>query len=125
MNAVPLLFAQQAADNTGRTIRLIIMGLLAVAMLLALLTVWYWRHTDPRRRLRPVADPVGVQEQSYAHEAPGPDAGSPVAGPSAGSGSFAATISETEADEWLRLTGPQALPRTQTNSTHNPAAGLP
>lgn len=112
MNPVPLLFAQQAADNTGRTIRLIIVGLLAVAVLLALLTVWYWRHTDPRRRLRPVADPVGVQEQSYAHPGPVPDAGSPAAGLSVGSAPFAAAISETEADEWLRLTGPQALPRT-------------
>ncbi len=112
MNPVPLLFAQQAADNTGRTIRLIIMGLLAVAVLLALLTVWYWRHTDPRRRPRPVNDPVANQEPLSTQHGPAPDADLPVTGRSVASSAFSSAISETEADEWLRLTGPQALPRT-------------
>lgn len=107
-NPVPLLFAQQAADDTGQTIRLIIMGLLAVAVLLALLTVWYWRHTDPRRRLRPVADPIGATQpfDRGEHSVPVTSARVP------GAHLAAASVAEVDADEWLRLTGPQALPRT-------------
>ena len=113
-NPVPLLLAQQAADDTGQTIRLIIMGLLAVAVLLALLTVWYWRHTDPRRRLRPVADPVGAPEP-FDPRGYGVDeerGARPVGAPSPHSPVSAAPVSQLDADEWLRLTGPQALPRT-------------
>ncbi|MDA3041053.1 MAG: hypothetical protein O3C27_16285 [Actinomycetota bacterium] len=103
MNRGALLLAQQAADETGQTIRLIIMGLLAVAVLLALLTVWYWRHTDPRRRLRPVADPIVIPEPLVDARGRGAGEGQRVP---------AASFSEIDAEEWLRLTGPQALPRT-------------
>jgi hypothetical protein len=34
-------------DNTGTVVALVIAGLLLVALLLALLTYWYWRNTRP------------------------------------------------------------------------------
>jgi hypothetical protein len=36
-------------DNTGTIVALVIAGLLVVALLLALLTYWFWRSTRPRR----------------------------------------------------------------------------
>jgi hypothetical protein len=34
-------------DNTGTVVALVITGLLVVALLLGLLTYWYWRNTRP------------------------------------------------------------------------------
>ena len=56
----------QIAADTGRTgdiIQAVVVGLLIVAALLAVSTVWFWRHTDPRRqrgRLRDV-QPIEVR----------------------------------------------------------------
>ena len=36
-------------DNTGTVVALVISGLLVVALLLALLTYWFWRNTRPAR----------------------------------------------------------------------------
>ncbi len=38
-------------DATGRTVTSIVLALVGVAAALALLTAWYWRSTDPRRRV--------------------------------------------------------------------------
>jgi len=97
------VFAQQAADNTGRTVTLIIIGLLLVALILGLLTFWYWRHTDPRSRMRLlVPDPVNDQDQAIEPMLSTPtDVGVDLR-------SNAELLGEDEADEWLRLTGPQA-----------------
>jgi hypothetical protein len=35
------------SDNTGTVVALVIAGLVLVALLLALLTYWYWRNTRP------------------------------------------------------------------------------
>lgn len=114
-----LLLAQQAADDTGRTIRLIIMGLLAVALLLTVLTVWYWRHTDPRRRIR---DPLGeLGRDELDHDELDREFGRD----ERGAGQYEGVPSRPEprlqaddgADEWLRLTGPDALRRGQ-EQTH-------
>jgi len=35
-------------DNTGTIVALVIAGLLLVALLLGLLTYWFWRNTRPR-----------------------------------------------------------------------------
>jgi hypothetical protein len=35
------------SDNTGTVVALVISGLLVVALLLALLTYWFWRNTRP------------------------------------------------------------------------------
>ncbi len=104
---------------TTSTIKWIIFALLAVAAILAVLTVWYWQHTDPRAkaaaaRRAPVTrgtPPAGVNtspqsahdavQAARAHVTPTPQAD---AAPTPSS-------HEIEADEWLRLTGPQALPR--------------
>jgi hypothetical protein len=40
------------AEQTKRVITALIIALLVVAALLALLTLWYWRHTNPRRYAR-------------------------------------------------------------------------
>ena len=37
------------ADNTGTVVALVISGLLLVALLLALLTYWFWRNTRPMK----------------------------------------------------------------------------
>jgi hypothetical protein len=47
------LLVAAATDSTGRTIMLLTAGLIIVAIALAVLTVWYWRFTSPRRRLVP------------------------------------------------------------------------
>lgn len=36
-------------DNTGTVVALVISGLLVVALLLALLTYWFWRNTRPAK----------------------------------------------------------------------------
>ncbi len=40
------------AEQTQRVIVALIVVLLIVAAILALLTLWYWRHTNPRRAAR-------------------------------------------------------------------------
>lgn len=43
-----LLVVAAAADQTGRTIGLLVIGLVGIAAALAALTIWYWRATRPR-----------------------------------------------------------------------------
>jgi len=42
--------AEGNSDNTGTVVALVISGLLVVALLLALLTYWFWRNTRPGTR---------------------------------------------------------------------------
>lgn len=42
------------AQQTERLLTMLIGLLLVIAALLAVLTFWYWRHTDPRRQSRPI-----------------------------------------------------------------------
>ncbi len=120
------------ADDTGRRVQLVIYALLAVAVLLALLTIWYWRHTDPRRRqvassvntagsgareLTPIEqvivtpNPAVVATNGSVPEASAAPAAGPAAASPEANGSDAledvADLSDDGADEWLRLTGPQ------------------
>lgn len=37
-------------DETRQAITMLILGLVGIAVLLSLLTVWYWRFTNPKRR---------------------------------------------------------------------------
>jgi hypothetical protein len=41
------------SDNTGTVVALVISGLLVVALLLALLTYWFWRNTRPSNPMNP------------------------------------------------------------------------
>jgi heme A synthase len=41
--------AAASDDNTGTVVALVITGLLVVALLLALLTYWFWRNTRPTK----------------------------------------------------------------------------
>ncbi len=99
-----ILLAQiGATDQTARQITILITALLAVALLLAASTVWYWRHTDPRRRnYRPIADEHSEHLESQRQILPlEPEV-------------LAETYAEDEGvtvDEWLSLTGPDALKR--------------
>jgi hypothetical protein len=43
-------------DNTGTVVALVISGLLVVALLLALLTYWFWRNTRPVRLMESTPD---------------------------------------------------------------------
>ncbi len=58
-----LVVTTAAADQTGRTLSLLVAGLVGIAVALMALTVWYWRHTDPRRRIRPrtIPEPSPVE----------------------------------------------------------------
>lgn len=48
------------AQQTQRVITMIIIVLLGAAVVLAGLTFWYWRHTNPRRRVRPLGPDSGL-----------------------------------------------------------------
>lgn len=93
------IFAQVATtDSTSQEINALIISLLVVAFLLACLTVWYWRHTDPARRTR-VPIPLEVPAPSEPIVLPlEPE-------------DLADTYAQDEGmsvDEWLSLTGPES-----------------
>lgn len=49
------LLVAAANESTGQSVRVIVVLLVSVAFGLACLTVWYWRFTNPKRRLVPIA----------------------------------------------------------------------
>lgn len=60
------------AQQTEQVITALIVLLLVVAVLLTVLTVWYWRHTSPRRiepRVGRTAPPVDHDPRYYQHDA--------------------------------------------------------
>lgn len=131
-----LLIAQESI--TSAKVRWFIFALLAVAALLTMLTVWYWKRTDPRQRMAanrrapverapvprttPLAADPPIQSGAWGGQA-GPSASdaaadarrrAEVAGVAPAAPPLVppvATHDDLEADDWLRLTGPQALPR--------------
>ncbi len=48
------------SEQTQRFVTMVIIALLVFAGLLFLITLWYWRHTSPKRRVRRVLQPAGV-----------------------------------------------------------------
>lgn len=48
------------SEETQRFITMLIVALLVFAGLLFLVTLWYWRSTNPKRRVRRVLQPAGV-----------------------------------------------------------------
>jgi len=48
------------SEQTQRFITMLIVALLVFAGLLFLLTLWYWRSTNPKRRVRRVLQPAGI-----------------------------------------------------------------
>jgi hypothetical protein len=48
------------SDNTGTVVALVISGLLVVALLLGLLTYWFWRNTRPTK---PAPEPATPDEE--------------------------------------------------------------
>jgi hypothetical protein len=57
------------SDNTGTVVALVISGLLVVALLLALLTYWFWRNTRPARP-RPTLEAAEMHGRPEATGAP-------------------------------------------------------
>ncbi len=72
------------ADGTRQTVTFLIGCLVGIAGLLTLLTVWYWFHTDPKRRpvdeVEPLAQPLLDELRQPA--VPSGDRAEPPAGPS-------------------------------------------
>ncbi len=64
-----LSLAAAATDQTGRTITMLSAGLVAVAIALTGLTIWYWRFTSPRRRA--AAEAADVREFTAEERQPG------------------------------------------------------
>lgn len=60
-------------DNTGTVVALVISGLLVVALLLALLTYWFWRNTRPSKmgenqtETDSAPDPTATDEKVEPH----------------------------------------------------------
>lgn len=60
------IVAVSEAQQTERALMALVWLLVVVAVLLALLTVWYWRHTSPKRRMRHYA--AHVEQMARADE---------------------------------------------------------
>lgn len=107
------------ADDTGRMIAIVIGALLGLALLLSVLTVWYWRRTDPKRRTVPArGTPITVERAVPSGAEPGPRPTPPTkpaaaAPPATAPRSGAASQGDggISAEEWLRLTGPSEQSR--------------
>ena len=83
-----------AADQTGRTITFLSVGLLAIAAALTALTIWYWRFTRP---VHPsVAPPDGDVEGDREPEPVPPPAHAPSA-----DDEWLDVDAPPERDEWL------------------------
>lgn len=68
--------AAAATDQTGRTITMLSAGLVAVAIALTGLTIWYWRFTSPRRRA--ASEAAEVREFTTEERQPGSAEPAPV-----------------------------------------------
>lgn len=103
LNSVPLAQISTAADN----LNVVVYGLLIVAALLALLTIWYWRHTKPR--------PL-VVTQRVSEQAPGPISESPASDQFDPESVWAQPPPTSDDgiafDDWLAITSPENGPKT-------------
>lgn len=120
-----LVLAQLSTSVSDDQIRLIIIALLVVAVLLALVTVWYFVKTSPSRRVRAAR---ARREAATGRPAAGAATGAAAAGtaaagqqPSSVPGDSFETIRADDIvegadvdDEWDRLTAPE--PRRSSSS---------
>lgn len=66
------LLVAAANDQSGQAVQVIVVLLLVVAACLAGLTIWYWRFTDPRRRVETEAELKSLPEESALPPVPAP-----------------------------------------------------
>ena len=62
------IVAVSEAQQTERALTALVWLLVVVAALLALLTIWYWRHTSPKRRMRHYAAHLEQQARAQDYE---------------------------------------------------------
>lgn len=117
------VFAQLSTSVSDDQIRLIIIALLVVAVLLAILTIWYFVKTSPSRRVRVAQarrQSGSPKQGARAADAPsGAPAGSartanPQTGASGATRPDEVVIDVDDGDEWDRLTAPE--PRRPASS---------
>ncbi len=63
------IVAVTEAQQTEQALTALIGLLLVVAALLAVLTIWYWRHTSPKRKMRRYAAHVERTARPEYHDA--------------------------------------------------------
>lgn len=106
------VFAQLSTSVSDDQIRLIIIALLVVAVLLAVLTIWYFVKTSPSRRVRAAQARRQTTAPKQSGAASGAAAGATRAGATR-SGAVGAirpddvVIDVDDGDEWDRLTAPE------------------
>lgn len=110
------VFAQLSTSVSDDQIRLIIIALLVVAVLLAILTIWYFVKTSPSRRVRAAQarrqTTAPRQGGAAAGAASATAAGAARAGTSRSGGEGVirpddVVIDVDDGDEWDRLTAPE------------------
>jgi hypothetical protein len=80
------------SERTQRLITMLIFALLIVGVLLIALTIWYWRHTNPKRYVRrvfpqPEGPDLDLRRRYASPPGPGPAPGQ--VDPGTGSGGYA------------------------------------
>ncbi|MFV0526093.1 MAG: hypothetical protein ACK5RL_16525 [Acidimicrobiales bacterium] len=56
------------AERTTQTFTALIIALVVVAVLIGILTIWYWRHTSPKRRYRRRVEGAQPRRQEVEHD---------------------------------------------------------
>lgn len=101
------VFAQLSTSVSDDQIRLIILALLAVAALLAVLTVWYFVKTSPRRRVQAAQIRRAAPGQTQPVARPAQAASTGATAVAGAADHYGVPLGQDEDDEWTRLTGPE------------------
>ncbi len=100
-----LLLIAADTGRTGDVINAVILGFLIVAALLAVSTIWFWRHTDPRRRRGRVVDVQPIEVRVDGH-VPAPGERGSVWSDAPVSSQFHGGDAGLSDDDWARMTAP-------------------
>ncbi|MEM7272076.1 MAG: hypothetical protein AAF547_03260 [Actinomycetota bacterium] len=98
-------------DATRQTITLLVVSLVAIAVLLAVLTVWYWHYTSPKRRARELLiDLDGMGRTDGDGPMAMPAAGGPADGSAPAPGKAAVRGNAAEPGPTESVDGPIVVP---------------